>query len=83
MAKILLMVKLPATGKEFDLWVPEDLPMQTATELIAQAIEVANSDFYAYSPNAALMYEATGEILNPSATVAEVGLTDGSRFVLL
>lgn len=83
MAKTLFTVKLPATGKESDFWVPEDLPMQTATELIAQATEVANPDFYTCSSNAALMFEATGEILNPSATAAEIGLTDGSRFVLL
>lgn len=83
MAKTLFTVKLPATGEESDFWVPEDLSMQTVTELIAQATEVANPDFYVCSPNAALMFEATGEILNPSATVAEIGLTDGSRFVLL
>ena len=83
MGKVLFDVLLPATGKHYDFWVPEELSMQAASELVAEAMQVAESAFYRRTPDAALMYVPTGQIQDPSATVAEIGFTDGDRFVLV
>lgn len=83
MNKTLFNVLLPATGKHYDFWVPSDMQMQTATELISQAMQVAEQDFYHSSPDAALMLVETGEIQNPSLTPEVIGLTNGVRFVLI
>jgi len=83
MEKTLINVLLPATGKRYDLWVPNDLPMQQVSELVAEALQVAEPSFYRKTPDAALMYIPTGEIQNPQATVSEIGFTDGDRFALL
>lgn len=83
MSKVLFDILLPATGRRYDFWVPCDMQMQEVTELVAQAIQVAEPLFYRASPDAALMYTETGEIQNPTATVAEIGFTNGDRFVLI
>lgn len=83
MTKILFDVLLPATGKRYDLWVPDDMPMQQVSELVAEAMQVAEPAFYRKTPDAALMYAPTGQIQNPNATPAEIGFTDGDRFVLV
>ena len=83
MAKTLFDVMLPATGRRYDFWVPDDLTMQQASELVAEAMQVAEPSFYRRTPDAALMYEQTGQIQQPDATVAEIGFVDGDRFVLV
>lgn len=82
-SKVMFDVLLPATGRHYDFWVPEQLQMQAATELVAEAMQVAEPDFYEATPDAALMYVPTGELQDPSATVGEIGFTDGDRFVLV
>ena len=83
MDKILFDVLLPATERRYDLWVPCDLPMQSVSELVASALQIAEPDFYRATPDAALMLLSTGEIQNPSVTPAEAGFSDGDRFVLV
>ena len=83
MNKVLFDVFLPATGKHYDFWVPANARMQVVTELIAQAMQVAESDYYCASRMSALMYTPTGQIQEPSATVAEIGFTNGDSFVLV
>lgn len=83
MSKTLFDILLPATGHHYDFWVPDDMQMQAVTELVAEAMQVAEPSFYRATPDAALMYVPTGEIQHPSVTVAEIGFTDGDRFVLV
>ena len=83
MRKTLFDVLLPATGRRYDFWVPDDLTMQEASTLVSNAMQVAEPAFYRSTPNAALMYLPTGQIQDPHAKVAQIGFTDGDRFVLL
>ena len=83
MTKILFDVLLPATGRRYDFWVPGELTMQEASELVANALQVAEPLYYRSSPDAALMYEPTGMIQDPAASVAQIGFGDGDRFVLV
>lgn len=81
--KVLFDVKLPATGRHYDFWVPQDAPMQVVTNLISEAMQVIEPDFYLADDNAALLYRRTGEIQNPKASVGEIGFTNGDQFVLI
>lgn len=83
MPKVLFDILLPSTGRHYDFWVPATMQMQTATELIARAMQVAEPDYYEATSDAALMYVPTGEIQDPGATVAQIGFTDGDSFVLV
>lgn len=83
MDKTLVSVLLPATGKSYDFWVPNDMNMREATTLISEAMQIAEPSFYKRSADAALMYIATGEIPPANATIAEIGFTDGDCFSLI
>lgn len=81
--RTLINVKLPATGKEYDFWVPDDMPMQEVSQLVCQAMQNIEPDFFLCTGKQALMYERTGQIQDPSATVSEIGFTDGDVFILV
>lgn len=83
MAKVLFDVLLPATGRRYDLWVPDDLPMQQVGLLVSEALQVAEPSFHRATPDDALMYQQTGEIPEPFATAWQIGYVDGDRFVLV
>lgn len=83
MEKTLVSVLLPATGREYDFWVPDDMLLKEVTVLIAEAMQVAEPSFYRRSSNAALMHNVTGAMLPPNVTVSEFGLTDGDRLSLV
>lgn len=81
--KVLFDVKLPATGRHYDFWVPEDMAMGEVSSLICEAMQNIEPDFFANTGRSTLMYLPTGEIQNPSATVNEIGFTNGDQFVLV
>ncbi len=81
--KVLFEVILPVNEGHYDFWVPRDASMQIVTQLISQAMQVIEPDFYLSTPDAALLYVRTGEIQNPFATVAEIGFTNGDKFILI
>lgn len=81
--RTLFCVRLPATGRCYDFWVPDDLRMQEAGQLICQAMESLEPDFFRFTGQQALMYERTGQIQQPDATVGQIGFVDGDRFVIL
>ena len=83
MNKTLINVKLPATGKDYDFWVPDDMCMQEVSQLVGQAMQNIEPDFFLYTGDQSLMYERTGQLQNPAATVGEIGFTDGDVFVLV
>jgi len=83
MTKILFDILVPATGRHYDFWVPDDLTMQEASALVSEAVQVAEPAYYRSTPDAALMYVPTGQVQNPHATVAQIGFTDGDCFVLV
>lgn len=81
--KTLLSVKLPATGKSYDFWVPDDMRMQEVGEMVCQAMQTIEPDFFAKTGAQALMYERTGQIQQPDALVGEIGFVDGDKFVIV
>lgn len=81
--KTLLDVKLPATNKHYDFWVPDNMAMSDVSALIAQAMQNIEPDFFEDTGSSALMWLRTGQIQDPSATVGEIGFVDGDRFVLV
>lgn len=81
--KTLIAVKLPATGKVYDFWVSDDLCMQDVGSLVCEAMQNIEPSFFLNTGTQTLMYERTGQIQNPSATIGEIGFSDGDRFVLV
>lgn len=83
MKKLLIDVRLPATGESHEFWVADDLSVQQVTEYVAEAMQVAEPSFYRKTPDAALMLIETGQIQVPTAIIGSLGIPDGTRFVLV
>lgn len=83
LSKTLFNVLLPATGRRYDFWIPDDMQMQVVSELVAEAMQVAEPNFFRATSDSVLMYVETGEVQNPNATVSEIGFADGDQFVLV
>lgn len=82
-SKTLFDVKLPATNRHYDFWVPDDMTMGDVSALICQAMQNIEPDFFANTGESALMYLRTGQIQDPSATVGQIGFINGDQFVLV
>lgn len=82
-SKTLFSVTLPATGKSYDFWVPNDMCMVDVNRLVAEAMQTIEPDYFASSVDSALMYLRTGQLQDPAATVGEIGFTDGDKFMLV
>lgn len=81
--KTLINVKLPATQKTYDFWVPDAMCIYDVAQLIGEGMETIEPDFFEKRESPALMYIHTGQIQNPNATISEIGFSDGDRFVLV
>ncbi len=82
-SRTLFCVRLPATGRCYDFWVPARLCMREASQLICQAMESLEPEFFCFTGQQTLMYERTGQIQQPEATVAQIGFVNGDRFVII
>ena len=81
--KTLIAAKLPATGKTYDFWVSDDSYMQEVSQLVCQAMEAIEPEFFRYTGQQTLIYGRTGQIQDPSATVGEIGFVDGDAFIIV
>ncbi len=81
--KTLIAVKLPATGKTYDFWVSDDLYMQEVSQLICQAMQTIEPEFFRYTGQQTLIYGRTGQIQDASATVGEIGFVNGDVFIIV
>lgn len=82
-SKTLFSVTLPATGKSYDFWVPNDMCMIDVNRLVAEAMQTIEPDYFTSSADSALMYLRTGQLQDPAVTVGEIGFTDGDKFMLV
>ena len=81
--KTYVTVKLPATRSWYGFWLPKGMVVREATMLVAELLESREGGRYARTRDAGLMDAATGDLLAPTATVAETGTVDGARLVLV
>lgn len=81
--KILLNVKLPATQNVYDFWVPADMTLHDATELIGGLLEAREGDRFSASETTALMSQETGDLLDHNQTLEMLGFVDGTQLVLV
>lgn len=81
--KILVSVKLPATRKSYDFWVPSDMSIHDAAGLISTLLEGREGDRFKANDGNALMLAYTGDLLDPNSTMGGNGLVNGSRLALV
>jgi DNA-directed RNA polymerase beta subunit len=81
--KLLFNVLLPATGKSYDLWVPKELTVYEATQLISRLLSEAESRFFQVSGTNALYLRRTGEELRGDVYVGAMKFSNGTKLILV
>lgn len=81
--KVLVEITVPAAGEKFDVFIPQDSQMSEVLSLVAAALSDLSGGKYTAAPDAVLCDMETGIIYNVNMAVAELGIQNGSRLMLI
>ncbi len=81
--KILLNIFIPSIGEDYDLLIPDSLPVGEIIPLLIEAIQEKTNKFYQSSGEEILNWEGTGLALDTSSTLAQYGIRNGDRVILI
>lgn len=83
MDKVMVSLYIPATGKNYDIRLPQSLSVSQATELIS--VFFANGARGAFIPDASsvLCDRESGNIYPVNSSIQKLKLKNGSRLMLI
>ncbi len=83
MDKILIEVFIPVAGKVFEIFVPSELMMHEALELICKMVTQMCDGVFVAGKDTVICHRDTSDILNINLSVSELGLNNGSKLMLI
>jgi hypothetical protein len=83
MNKVLVEIFLPAAGRSFDVYLPLESQMSEVVVLVSALLSDLSDGKYKANDNAVLCDAATGIIYNINMAIAELGITHGSKLMLI
>ena len=81
--KVLVEISVPATGQKFDVYIPLESRMSDVLSMVASALSDITDARYKAMHYAILCDADTGIIFNVNVEVAELGIKNGSRLMLI
>jgi hypothetical protein len=81
--KTLFSIYVPATQVTLEMWVPDELTVHDATQLICTVVNDREGRWYQPDQNTALYDRLSGDELNINVLVKDLGLVNGSQLVLM
>ena len=81
--KALVEIFVPASGECFDVYIPLESRVSEVVRLAAAAISDLSEGKYKATEDAVLCDAKTGIIYNVNIAVAELGIKNGSRLMLI
>ncbi len=81
--KALVEIMVPATAREYDVFIPLASKMSDVTRMVAMAISDLSEGKYKATEQSVLCNADTGIIYNINVEVAELGIKTGSRLMLI
>lgn len=82
MTRLLVEINVPSIGDRFDVLIPQDMTVEMLSSLLKKSV-IKLSDGLFVSTGAVLCDSNTGLILDSNKTVADIGLKNGSRLMLV
>ncbi|MBE6157754.1 MAG: hypothetical protein E7160_03055 [Firmicutes bacterium] len=82
MKEILVTIFVLPLNQEFDLFLPINIKVQDALQLIQTNIVELSDGNYVVNPQAMLYSEVAGKIINPNNIVKYSGLKNGCKVLL-
>lgn len=83
MNKVLVEVFLPAANRSFDVFIPLESKMSEVVVLVSSLLSDLSDGKYKANGNAVLCDAQSGIIYNINMAVAELGITNGSKLMLI
>jgi hypothetical protein len=83
MNKVLVEIFLPAADRSFDVYIPLESKMSEVVTLVAALLSELSDGKYKATKDAVLCDAETGIIYNINLAVAELGIKNGSRLMLI
>ena len=83
MNKVLVKICVPATGDNFDTFVPTDVPIQAVNRVLADGVVELTNGRYLSSGMEQLCRKAPQGVLNPALTLQDYGVQDGMQLYLI
>lgn len=83
MNKALIEVVLPAADMKFDVYIPLESKMSEVLALVSGVLNDLSGGKYKATENAVLCDAETGIIFNINMVVAELGIRNGSKLMLI
>ncbi|GMK42100.1 hypothetical protein PCCS19_51590 [Paenibacillus sp. CCS19] len=81
--KALVEIVLPAAGTTYDVFLPLDSRMSEVVMLVAALLSDLSDGKFKARPDAMLCDAHSGTILDINRSVAELGIKNGSRLLLI
>ena len=83
MDKLLVRLLVPVVQNCFDLFVPRDMEITTLTALMVEGVETLYKGRFSTSEPAVLLQKDLNLVFDPSCTLMDYGVKDGTLLVLL
>ena len=83
MEKLLVDLSVPTIQKNFEILVPQDVPIRTITAVIADGVKNLCPSRYTPSGNETLLIMTLPQPLNPDLRLCDYSLRHGTKLVLL
>ena len=83
MQQLLVYIYLPTLQRYFEVRVPAAMNCMLAAQLVAKAVAPLSSQTYAPSHSSLLVWKETGRLLEAGKSMAEAGVKNGSRLILV
>ena len=81
--KALVEISVPASGEKFDVYIPLASKISDVLALVASALSELSDGKYKATSDAVLCNADSGIIYNVNMEVAEVGIINGTRLMLI
>ncbi len=83
MEKVLIEVYVPVLSTSWDMFIPQQIQMSDALEMIKKAVSDLSDRRFIANSNTAICHREDGTILNINLSVYELGLKNGSKLMLI
>lgn len=81
--KALVEITVPAAAQKYDVFIPLESRMSEVIKMVAGALSDLSGGKYKATDDAILCDAETGSIFNVNMEVAELGIKNGSRLMLI
>lgn len=81
--KVLVEIFVPVADESFDVYIPLESKMHEVLKMVSKLISSLTEGRYKAMDNAVLCDQETGIVYNINLPVAELGIQNGSRLILI